>query len=224
MRKIVFALLALIATAEAATAQTARRATVSGVVADASTRQGLVGVIVELVPESDSTRSAVVVTGAGGLFSTGVGRERIAVRAGLAGYGPHSAEGIEIAEARHRLDTIFLQGVRIEGVTVEGVSMRTSLKGDTLIYNADSYKVAGDATVSGLLEKMPGIKVEGGTVEAQGEAVKKVLIDNKEFFGDDVAAAISSLPAEAVKNVEVFDKLSDNAEFTGIDDGEGYKA
>jgi hypothetical protein len=107
---------------------------------------------------------------------------------------------------------------------MSAVAMRTSVKGDTLIYNADSYKVAADATVSGLLSKMPGIKVDGGTVEAQGEAVRKVLIDNREFFGEDVAAAIASLPAEAVKSIEVFDKLSDNAEFTGIDDGEGYRA
>ena len=60
---------------------------------------------------------------------------------------------------------------------------------------------------------MPGITVNGGSVEAQGETVQKILIDGREFFGNDVATAIKTLPAEAVKSVEVFDKLSDQAEF-----------
>jgi hypothetical protein len=71
---------------------------------------------------------------------------------------------------------------------------------------------------------MPGIKVEGGTVEAQGETVQKILVDGREFFGSDVGQAIKSLPAQIVKSVEVFDKLSDEAEFSGIDDGNSYKA
>ena len=102
--------------------------------------------------------------------------------------------------------------------------MRASQKGDTLSYNAGAFKVASDADVEGLLKKMPGITVSNGTVEAQGEEVKKVFVDGKEFFGEDVTTAIQSLPAEAVDRIEVYNKLSDNAEFSGMDDGEGYKA
>jgi hypothetical protein len=201
-----------------------RRSTVSGVVADADTHRSLIGVVVELLPLSDSTKATVIVSGAGGAFSTGLAREQHLVRASMMGYET-LRRTIEVTEARHTLDTLYIrQGIQLDAVVKEAVAMRTSVKGDTLIYNADAYKVAADATVSGLLEKMPGIKVDGGTVTAQGESVKKVLIDNREFFGEDVAAAISALPAEAVKSIEVFDKLSDNAEFTGIDDGQGYKA
>ncbi len=222
MKKLLFALtLALLATSAA---QAQRRSTVSGVVAEADTHRPMIGVVVEMAPVSDSTKSTVVVSGAGGAFSTGLGREEYTVRASMLGYEAVTRR-VDITEARVSLDTIYLaQGIQIDAVVKQAVAMRTSLKGDTLIYSADAYKVASDATVSGLLEKMPGIKVDGGTVEAQGEQVKKILIDNREFFGEDVAAAISSLPAEAVKSIEVFDKLSDNAEFTGIDDGEGYKA
>ncbi len=220
MKKYIIALLFACIAAGAANAQ--RRSTVSGVVVDAETRRGLIGVVVELIPDADSTKSTVIVSGAGGAFSTGLARGEYDVRASLLGYETLRRTG-NFTESRHTLDTLYLsQGVRIDAVVSRAVAMRTSVKGDTLIYSADAFKVTGDATVSGLLEKMPGIKVDGGTVEAQGEAVRKVLIDNREFFGEDVAAAISSLPAEAVKNIEVFDKLSDNAEFTGIDDGEGY--
>lgn len=71
---------------------------------------------------------------------------------------------------------------------------------------------------------MPGITISNGSVEAQGEQVKKIFVDGKEFFGEDVSTALNSLPAQAVDRVEVFNKLSDNAEFSGMDDGEGYKA
>ena len=97
-------------------------------------------------------------------------------------------------------------------------------KGDTVSYNANAFKVTADADVEGLLKKMPGITVNNGAVEAQGETIQKVFVDGKEFFGEDVTSAIKSLPAEAVERIEVYNKLSDQAEFSGMDDGESYKA
>ena len=84
--------------------------------------------------------------------------------------------------------------------------------------------MTADADVEGLLKKMPGITVNNGAVEAQGETIQKVFVDGKEFFGEDVTSAIKSLPAEAVERIEVYNKLSDQAEFSGMDDGESYKA
>ncbi len=112
----------------------------------------------------------------------------------------------------------------IESVVKEVQALRTSQKGDTVSYNAGAFKVAADADVEGLLKKMPGINITNGEVEAQGEAVKKIFVDGKEFFGEDVTTAIQSLPAQAVDRIEVYNKLSDQAEFSGMDDGEGYKA
>ena len=112
----------------------------------------------------------------------------------------------------------------IESVVKEVQALRTSQKGDTVSYNAGAFKVAADADVEGLLKKMPGITINNGEVEAQGESVKKVFVDGKEFFGEDVTTAIQSLPAQAVDRIEVYNKLSDQAEFSGMDDGEGYKA
>lgn len=113
---------------------------------------------------------------------------------------------------------------KIDRVTIQAAAIRTSQSGDTIIYNADSYKVTADAVAEGLLAKMPGIKVEDGEVETQGEQVQKILLDGKEFFGDDVALAVKNIPADIIDKVEVFSKLSDNAEFTGFDDGDSYMA
>jgi hypothetical protein len=94
------------------------------------------------------------------------------------------------------------------------------IKGDTTVYTADSFKVRPGANVEELLRRLPGIQVDkDGKITAMGERVKKVLVDGEEFFGSDPGIATKNLRADAVKEVEVFDKKSDQAEFTGIDDG-----
>ena len=98
------------------------------------------------------------------------------------------------------------------------------IKGDTTIYTADSFKVSANANVEELLKKLPGIQVDkNGKIKAMGETVEKVLVDGEEFFGDDPGMAVKNLRADAVKEVQVFDKKSDQAEFTGIDDGQTKK-
>jgi hypothetical protein len=94
------------------------------------------------------------------------------------------------------------------------------IKGDTTIYTADSFKVRAGANVEELLRRLPGIQVDkNGQITAMGEKVKKVLVDGEEFFGSDPGIATKNLRADIVKEVQVFDKKSDQAEFTGIDDG-----
>ena len=98
------------------------------------------------------------------------------------------------------------------------------IKGDTTIYTADSFKVSANANVEELLKKLPGIQVDkDGKIKAMGETVEKVLVDGEEFFGDDPGMATKNLRADAVKEVQVFDKKSEQAEFTGIDDGKTQK-
>lgn len=107
-------------------------------------------------------------------------------------------------------------------ISAEHIPMLIS--GDTLEYNASAFKTRANANVEELLKRLPGIDVErDGTIKAQGEAVKKVLVDGKEFFGDDPKIATQSLPADAVDKVQVYDKQSDMAEFTGIKDGDESK-
>jgi hypothetical protein len=98
------------------------------------------------------------------------------------------------------------------------------IKGDTTVYTADSFKVSANANVEELLKKLPGIQVDkDGKIKAMGETVSKVLVDGEEFFGDDPGMAVKNLRADAVKEVQVFDKKSEQAEFTGIDDGKTQK-
>lgn len=98
------------------------------------------------------------------------------------------------------------------------------IKGDTTSYRASDFKVDANANVEELLKKLPGIQVDkNGTIKAMGETVQRVLVDGEEFFGDDPGMAVKNLRADAVREVQVFDKKSDQAEFTGIDDGDTKK-
>ncbi len=109
-------------------------------------------------------------------------------------------------------------------VVVNAESPPVTLIGDTIQYNAGSFKTQPNASVEDLLKRLPGVNVnKDGTVKAQGETVKKVLVDGKEFFGDDPKMATKNLPADAVDKVQVYNKLSDQAELTGFDDGNSEK-
>lgn len=98
------------------------------------------------------------------------------------------------------------------------------IKGDTTEYMADSFKVRENATVEELLKELPGIQVDkDGKIMAQGKQVQKVLVDGDEFFSDDPTVATKNLRADAIQKVQVYDKRSDQAAFTGIDDGQEVK-
>jgi len=119
--------------------------------------------------------------------------------------------------------TIRLQvlAVEMEALVVSVDHVPFVSRRDTLDYNALAFEVRPNATVEELLARLPGIEVDtDGTIRAQGETVRKVLVDGKEFFGTDPTVATRNLPAAAVERIQVYDKESDMAEFTGIADGQ----
>lgn len=112
----------------------------------------------------------------------------------------------------------------LQEVTVKAEHIPMGVIGDTISYNAAAFKTKPGATVEDLLKKLPGVEVQrDGSIKAMGEDVNNVLVDGKEFFGDDPKIATKNLDAEAVDKVQVFDKKSEIAEFTGIEDGNEEK-
>lgn len=127
-------------------------------------------------------------------------------------------------EAPIELGTIVLkEAANLKEVIVEGVQTRGEQKGDTTSFNAGAYKTNPDATAEDLVKKLPGVTQENGTVKVNGETVQKVLVDGKPFFGDDPTTAMKNLPADMVEKVEVFDKMSDQSQFSGISDRDPQK-
>jgi hypothetical protein len=108
---------------------------------------------------------------------------------------------------------------QLEEVTIISAAPPATQKGDTVQFSASQFKVNPDASAEDLAKKIPGITVENGQVKANGENVQKVTIDGRELFGDDATAALRNLPAEVIDKIQVFDRLSDQAQLTGFDDG-----
>ena len=131
-----------------------------------------------------------------------------------------SEEGMRISI---NLKTIELQPIATQMSAVEIRTQAFKIKGDTTEMDATKFKTNPDATAEDLVSKMPGISSSGGQVQAQGEQVKKVLVDGKPFFGEDPNAALKNLPAEVISKIQVFDGKSDQSQFTGIDDGNTSK-
>ncbi len=110
----------------------------------------------------------------------------------------------------------------LEEVIVQQKIAAIRMRGDTVEFKADSFKVREGASVEELLKRLPGLTVDkDGQITAQGKKVEKVLVDGEEFFGDDPTIATRNLQADAIDKVQVFEKKSDQAAFTGIDDGQG---
>lgn len=140
------------------------------------------------------------------------------------GYKP-IYKSIQITNQDIIIPTITLKqnSTNLKEVTVEAQQALATQNGDTTSFRANAYKVNKDATAEDLVSKMPGVTVVDGKVQAQGEEVKQVLVDGKRFFGDDASAVLKNLPAEVIDKVQVFDKKSDQSQFTGFDDGNASK-
>jgi Outer membrane protein beta-barrel family/Carboxypeptidase regulatory-like domain len=113
-------------------------------------------------------------------------------------------------------------------LTLQGVVVTTEapiqVKNDTIQFNASGFKTLPNATAEDLIKKLPGMEVDKeGNVKSQGEAVQKVYVDGKEFFGNDPKLATKNITADMIESVQVFDDMSDQAKFTKIDDGSRTK-
>lgn len=115
-------------------------------------------------------------------------------------------------------------GLDLKTVEIVGAVTPVVVKKDTVEYNANAFKVRENAVVEDVLKKLPGVEVaKDGSVKAQGEKVTRVRVDGKDFFGNDPLLATKNLPADMIEKIQVIDLLSDQAQFTGVDDGNREK-
>lgn len=200
-------------------------ANLRGIIVENRSKEPLIAATILVINEKDTTNIRHVSTDNDGAFvmrNLSTGSYKVSVN--YLGYSKVekklsiSNEDVDMGTIRMRRDAVELDAVQIKAQAV-----RATQRGDTTEFNAEAYKVTQDASAEDLIKKLPGITVEGGTVKTQGEDVKKVLVDGKPFFGDDPTIAIRNLPAEVIDKIEVFDRMSDQSQLTGFDDGESVK-
>ncbi len=203
--------------------------TVKGAFIDSSSADGLADATISVITQKDSSLISFTLSSNSGYFEIkNLDTGAYVLLFSYQGY-PNFKKQFAISAAHTIADlgkVKIAQEYKMLGEVIVKDETPIKVKGDTIAYNADAFKVLKpNATAEDLLKKLPGIQVErDGTVKAQGENVQKIYVDGKEFFGNDPKLATKNLTADMIDQVELYDDMSEQAKFTGMDDGSRSKA
>ena len=121
----------------------------------------------------------------------------------------------------------MIQNVSLEpgGIQLEGVEivreMPVSIKGDTIVYNADSFKSGTERKLEDVLKKLPGVTVnDDGEVEVEGKKVTKLMVEGKDFFDGDTKLGVKNIPADAIDKVQVLRNYNENSILKGVENNQ----
>lgn len=198
---------------------------VSGSVYDGVTGQALSRANVFIFKLPDSTRRGMTSDAKGGFTFQDVEKGRYVLRISFIGYETVTRnfqvldKGVNLGRINMKEDSIAVSEVEVTARQPIAV-----VKDDTTEFQAGAFKTNPDASAEDLVKKVPGVTVQGGQVQAQGETVRQVLVDGKPMFGMDPTAVLKTLPAELIDRVQVFDQQTEQAQFTGVRDGNESKA
>lgn len=199
--------------------------TVSGRVIEEDTKEPVEMATVQLLALPDSTQAAGITTRKQGAFTLPkVKAGKYVLRISYIGFITQELplQLSDKAPAKN-VGTITLHpdAVMLSEAVITAEAPPVVVKADTTEYNASAYRVAEGAMLEELVKKIPGAEVDkDGKITLNGKEIKKIMVDGKEFFSDDPSVSMKNLPANMVEKVKAYDKKSDMARITGIDDGE----
>ena len=196
-----------------------------GKFADVTSNAVVPGVQLKLTSFADSADVHRTTAKDDGTFDLqGLGMHAYRLEATRVGFEPLKIV-IRVTQAKQDAGTLALtpSAVNLKGVTITASPAPAVVRNDTTEFRASAVKTNKDATAEELVQKLPGVTVENGQVKTNGENVQQVLVNGKPFFGSDPTAAMRNLPADVIDRIQVFDKGSDQAEFSGFDDGQSQK-
>ena len=200
---------------------------IKGKLIDTAAKQPIADATVSVLNAKDSSLATFTLSNKLGVFEVkGLGEGDYRIVISSKGYVEFK-KMVTITATEKTVDLGSLS-VQKDYKTLDGVVVTSEspiqVKNDTIQFNASGFKTIPNATAEDLLKKLPGVEVDKeGNVKSQGETVQKVLVDGKEFFGNDPKLATKNLTADMIESVQVFDDMSDQAKFTKIDDGSRSK-
>ncbi|MBC3784087.1 outer membrane beta-barrel family protein [Spirosoma utsteinense] len=228
MKRLLFYSLFILSCSLISARTQAQSGTIRGAVVDSLTRKPLLEASVSLLSARDSSLVTFGITDGEGRFEflkVAEGQYRVLVTyVGYRGKAKRVSVSPETPSPdAGTIDLIATSETLVE-VQVQGERAPVAVKGDTLEFNAGSFKTRPNAQVEDLLKKLPGVEVSSdGTVKAQGQEVKKVFVDGKPFFGNDPKMATRNLPADIIDKIQLYDQQSEQSQFSGVDDGDREK-
>lgn len=220
MKRLSFLIILIIASSFYISAQNKNR--ITGTVYDNKTKESIIQASVRILSAKDSTFITGVATNLKGEFTANVNPGRYLVAISYLGYS-ESYYKANTTSGSVALGDIFMheEGFLLSEAVVTAKMAEIAVKGDTIEYNANSYKVQESAVVEDLLKKLPGAEVDSdGKITINGKEITKILVDGEEFFSSDPKVASKNLPASMVEKLQVLDRKSDMARMTGFDDGD----
>ncbi len=200
----------------------AQNLTIQGTLKDSIANRALNSATVSLVYAKDSSLVSFSRTNEAGVFNfKNVTPGSYLISVSYVGYVPKWVPVLNGTEKTADMGVIFMNDVNsMSTVTVTARRPPVVINGDSVEFNSENFKTAPNAVVEDLLKKMPGMEVDkAGGITVNGKTVTKVFVNGKEFFSGDPKMATKNLPADAVDKIQVYDRKSDQAMFTGIDDG-----
>lgn len=225
MKKWVLGILLMSLCGLTAFAQSGRsRGVVSGTVLDGGDKSPVMQATVQILSPKDSTMIKGNVTDLDGNFSMPVSPGKYLLKVSFIGYTPFLKE-VTVTHGKPRLNVgaIELQSdaIMLAEAVVVAQAPEVTASEDTLVYNSSAYRVPEGSALEELVKKLPGAEVdENGKITINGKEIKKIMIDGKEFFADNPDMAMKNLPVNMIEKLRAYDKKSDLARVTGIDDGE----
>ena len=200
------------------------KVTVSGSVFDKDDNSPVMQATVQLLALPDSSMAAGVVTDGNGQFSLSVRPGKYVLRISFIGYMTHQ-KGYELVSSKPTVNVgkvmLSSDAIMLSEAVVKAEAPQVTVSGDTLGYNASAYRTPEGAMLEELVKKLPGAEIdENGNVKINGKEIKKIMVGGKEFFGGDVKTGLQNLPVNMIERINAYDRQSDNARITGIDDGE----
>jgi hypothetical protein len=200
----------------------AQNMTIQGTLKDSIANRALNAATVSLVYAKDSSLVSFSRTNETGVFNfKNVAPGAYMISVSYVGYQPKWVPVMNAVDKMVEMGTIYMNDVNsVSTVTVTARRPPVVINGDSVEFNSENFKTAPNAVVEDLLKKMPGMEVDkSGGITVNGKTVTKVFVNGKEFFTGDPKMATKNLPADAVDKIQVYDRKSDQAMFTGIDDG-----
>ena len=200
------------------------RVTISGTVLDKEDNSPIMQATVQLLSLPDSTMVVGNVTDNNGHFKLSARAGKYVLKVSFVGYLSYMKD-YQLSSAKPTLNvgkiSLSSDAIMLSEAVVVAEAPQVTVSGDTLGYNASAYRTPEGAMLEELVKKIPGAEVDDdGNVKINGKEVKKLLVGGKEFFGGDVKTGLQNLPVDMVEKINAYDRQSDNARITGIDDGE----
>jgi hypothetical protein len=202
------------------------KAQVKGVVIDSTTNTGIERAVIAIVEKSKPTDTAYYFADEKGAFSiTPMPKSNFSLYVMHLSYA-RVGKFVPVPAEMKTIDLGAIktapQGKLLDEVIITGPPI--VIKEDTIEYRADAFKVKEGAVVEDLLKKLPGMEVDkDGNVKAQGKNVTRVKVNGKDFFGGDVKTATKELPSNIVDKIQIIDDYGDQANVSGIKDGDAEK-